>query len=185
MPFVRDDIYKSAPCARHWQTVLKRTIREADRGDRAREAADGAVRKDIRNELPSDLMTELDRRCSDPGWDLFRSRFDDLPDGGGVLADTLISRLRFREAQGDVSRQTLEDVSTQVISERMRSRQDALSGHVLKERGQRPSECVQALAQAMSSLSARSYARELLENSGRVSAPSRRAPQLDDALPVL
>jgi len=184
---MRDDIHKSAPVARHWQNFLGRCVREADRGDRALEGADAAIRKDLSREISPALLSELHRRCVDPRGDLFAGRFDGLSPSllNNVLAQRLVGRLQLLERIGSDASPSLKVALTQVIRERMDAVGQAMAGHILKERGPQPKECVRAMAEAMRSLSASGYADELIESAGRIARPSPTAPQLSESLPLV
>jgi len=184
---MRDDIHKSAPVARHWQNFLGRCVREADRGDRAVEGADAAIRKDLGREISPALLAELHRRCVDPSGDLFNGRFEGVPSHlmSSVLAQRLVGRLQVLERNTPDSSPALRTALTQVIRERMDAVSQSMAGHILKERGTQPKECVRAMADAMRSLSASGYADELIETAGRIARPAPTAPQLSESLPLV
>jgi hypothetical protein len=184
---MRDDIHKSAPVNAAWRRFLGRCTREADWGDRAREAADNAIKKDCRREILPALVHTLGEKCSDPSGDFFGSRFDGLTAGlaSHVLARELVDRLRCMERSGRLSGSALEHALTDVMDERMQSVARAMSGYLLKEPGRRPAECVRAMTEAMRGLSAADYAREMIANSGRLAHPVRTSPSLEEVLPIV
>jgi len=184
---MRDDIHKSAPVARHWQNFLGRCVREADRGDRAFEGADAAVRKDLKCEVGADLVVELLRRCTNPKGDLFNGRFEDLPPSLNqhVLAQRLVSRLQHLERTGAITASSLHQALVQVVSERMQAVKQSMVGHILKEPGTQPKECVRAMAEAIGRLSASAYAQEMITNAGQIVLPVNSAPQLDEVLSII
>ncbi len=56
---MRDGIYKDLPMPRGWQSLLRACLREAERGDIARRAADKALHADVKRDVSSEFMRRL------------------------------------------------------------------------------------------------------------------------------
>jgi len=77
---------------------------------------------------------------------------------------------------------SLREALTQVIGERMEAVSQAMAGHILKERGRQPRECVRAMAEAMGSLSVGDYAREMENGADQIARSRRGVPEMNEVL---
>src|ERR1700722_3325533 len=101
---MRDDIHKSAPVTRAWQSFMRHCGRQADRKERAMESAYRALAKDCKDELSPAFLNTLRKTVLDPQTKLFTERIaaacipGTVERGGQVMEQAVLAHLSRREA---------------------------------------------------------------------------------------
>jgi|ERR1051326_2426953 hypothetical protein len=187
---MRDDIHKSAPVNSKWRQYLKRCLRDADRGDRAFEAAADAVAADCRQEISPAVISAVLERFNTSQPDLFISNLEGFVGSAdnGVLGQSFLDRVRLAEMNGPLSRAAIESALADAIAARVEDRARAMIGHILKNGGDggQAAACIAAIKSNLKNVSAASYAKEICDAGDTVSAknlkPASRGLSLDEKL---
>ncbi len=187
---MRDDIHKSAPVGRTWQSLMKHCAREADRKERAAKSAYRAISGDCRQELSPKFLASIARQFAPDQKVLFGSAVDEINSSHDrksnthVLEKEFVAHLRRREACGQNSTIAIEGALADAIKGRLDSNLVAMKGHWLKHGGRDASVPIDVAKKAIASLPVNQLVKELLtgENNLKKKRGSTNGVDLDEDL---
>jgi hypothetical protein len=147
---MRDDIHKSAPVGRFWQSLMKHCAREADHKERAAKSAFRAITSDCQKELSPKFLASIAQLLAQAQGTLFGGAVDEIRSAQGrdnthVLEKEVVGHLRRREAFGQDPAIAIEGALADAIKGRLDSNLVAMKGH-WKKHGARGADVPIAVA---------------------------------------
>lgn len=180
---MRDDIHKSAPVTRAWQSAIKHSIREADRKERLAKSVYYAISSDCYKELSpkflSNITQQRDQRTLFGGvaGEIHSSR--DGKENVQVLEKEVEAHLRRREACGQDTAAAIEGAVCDAIKGRLNANLIAIKGH-LKKHGRRGADVpIDAVKKTIAAVQVNELAKELLSGDKKLKAKHRPRKGVD------
>jgi len=185
---MRDDIHKSAPVSRAWQSFMKHCNRQADRKERAAQKAYTAISNDCYNELSPKFLSDISQKSAQRM--LFGTATSeihsshDTTNKAHVLEKEVIAHLERREAFGEDATTAIEGAVSDAIKSRLNSNLVAIKGHWKKHGGHGAKGPIEAAKKIIAALPVNKLAKEILSEGSnfKPKRPRRQGVDLDEDL---
>jgi hypothetical protein len=180
---MRDDIHKSAPVTRAWQSAIKHSIREADRKERLAKSVHYAISSDCYKELSpkflANIMQQRDQKTlfGSAAGEIHSSR--DGKEKVQVLEKEVEAHLRRREACGQDTAAAIEGAVCDAINGRLKATLVAIKGHLKKNGGRGADVPIDAAKKAIAAVQVNELAKELLSGDNKLKAKRRPHKNVD------
>jgi hypothetical protein len=180
---MRDDIHKSAPVARAWQSLMKHCAREADRKERAAKSAYKAISSDCHKELSPKFLANIAQQREQRT--LFGSAAKEIQssrevkDNVHVLEKEVMAHLRRREASGQDNSTAIEGALGDAIKGRLSANLVAMKGHWKKHGGHGANVPIEAAKKVIDAVPVNQLAKELLSGESKLKAKRKSHQRVD------